>query len=107
MPRKKVTQTSAPDAWRPSHALLTAQRSAQAVGLSTPAFWKGVKDQRFPAPVYPAPRAPRWFEHELLAAVERTRSLPSEAMAARRSARILRNCGTDPHLAPQNTGGDR
>jgi predicted DNA-binding transcriptional regulator AlpA len=69
MPRRTVTQKSAPGAWRPARALLTARESAQAVGLSTPAFWKGVKDQRFPAPVYPAPRAPRWFEDELLMAV--------------------------------------
>ncbi len=66
---------------------LTAEASAETVGLSLPAFWRAVAAGRLPAPVYPAPRAPRWFADELLTALEATRALPREQMAARRSAR--------------------
>ena len=82
MPTKQPT---AP--WRPARPLLTAQQGAQAVGLSIPAFWKQVKERRLPAPVYPAPRAPRWFEDELVATITKTRALPADAMAARRALR--------------------
>jgi predicted DNA-binding transcriptional regulator AlpA len=75
---------------RPMRTLLTARDAARTVRLSVPAFWKGVKDERLPKPVYPMPRAPRWFEDELLAAVEQTRASPAEAMAQRRSARTSR-----------------
>jgi len=59
--------------------------AADAVGLSVPAFWKAVASGRLPAPVYPAPRAPRWRVSELLAALEKTRALPRDAMASRRA----------------------
>jgi predicted DNA-binding transcriptional regulator AlpA len=95
MPRKKPLQTDADAAWRPARALLTAREGAQAVGLSVPAFWKGVKDERLPKPVYPMPRAPRWFEDELLAALERTRATPSEAMAKRRLMHFVDRSGVD------------
>ncbi|MCK8786751.1 hypothetical protein M0638_20475 [Roseomonas sp. NAR14] len=65
--------------------LLTAREGAAEVRLSLPAFWRGVRDGRFPAPVYPAARAPRWVRSELRAAVMRTRMLPTEAVAARRA----------------------
>ena len=68
--------------------LLSAKASATAVGLSLPAFWCAVRNGRFPNPVYPAPRAPRWFHGELLAALETTRQNPSDAKAARRAARL-------------------
>jgi hypothetical protein len=47
-----------------------------------------VNEGRLPAPVYVAPRAPRWFRSELIAALEATRALPRDAAAARRAARI-------------------
>jgi predicted DNA-binding transcriptional regulator AlpA len=72
---------------RPTRTLLTARDAARTVGLSIPAFWKGVKDERLPKPVYPMPRAPRWFEDELFAAVEQTRASPTEAKAARMGRR--------------------
>lgn len=68
--------------------LLTAERAAEAVGLSLAALWRAVAAGRLPAPVYPAPKAPRWYRHELHTALEATRALPREAMAARRSARL-------------------
>jgi predicted DNA-binding transcriptional regulator AlpA len=68
--------------------LLTAERAAEAVGLSLAALWRAVAAGRLPAPVYPAPRAPRWYRHELHAALEATRAKPREAMAARRSAKL-------------------
>lgn len=67
---------------------LTAPEGADLVGLSIAAFWRGVASGRLPAPVYPAPKAPRWRRSELLAALEVTRALPREAMAARRAAKL-------------------
>jgi predicted DNA-binding transcriptional regulator AlpA len=73
---------SAPD------PLLTAEDAAKEVGLSMPAFWRAVAALRLPSPFYPAPRAPRWRASELRAALEATRALPSEAVAARRAAKL-------------------
>lgn len=70
--------------------LLPAELAAAEVGLSLPAFWKGVASKRLPAPFYPAPRAPRWRRSELKAALEATRALPCDAMMARRAARLAR-----------------
>ncbi len=67
---------------------LTAREAAAQAGLSVPAFWRGVGAGRLPKPIYPAPRAPRWFPSELRAALEATRALPAEAKAARRAARL-------------------
>ncbi|GGC68887.1 hypothetical protein GCM10011504_53480 [Siccirubricoccus deserti] len=44
--------------------LLTAREAASEVGLSLPAFWRGVSADRFPSPYYPASRAPRWRRSE-------------------------------------------
>jgi predicted DNA-binding transcriptional regulator AlpA len=70
-----------------SDRLLTAPEAAEFVGLSVAAFWRGVAAGRFPAPLYPAPKAPRWRAGELREALERTRCLPREAMAKRRAAK--------------------
>jgi len=68
--------------------LLKARDAARYVDLSLPALWAGVRAGRLPAPFYPAPRAPRWRESELRAALEATRQLPAAAMAARRAAKL-------------------
>jgi len=68
--------------------LLTADRAAEAVGLSLAALWRAVAAGRLPTPVYPAPRAPRWYRHELHAALAATRAMPRDAMAARRLAKL-------------------
>ncbi len=73
---------------QPSNSVLTAERAAAEVGLSLPAFWRAVASGRLPSPVYPAPRAPRWFRDELRAAMEATRALPARAKAARRAAKL-------------------
>jgi len=72
----------------PADPLLSPDRAAAEVGLSIPAFWKAVAAQRFPAPLYPAPRAPRWRQSELRDAVEKTRAWPSVQKLARRAARF-------------------
>lgn len=72
----------------PAAELLTAERAAEAVGLSLAALWRAVAAGRLPAPVYPAARAPRWYRHELHDALEATRQMPREAMAARRTAKL-------------------
>jgi predicted DNA-binding transcriptional regulator AlpA len=74
--------------YNPSDPLLNAKQSAAEVGLSIPGFWKGVAAERFPAPYYPAGRAPRWRLSELKAALEKTRALPREQKAKRRERRI-------------------
>jgi len=87
MRRDHAEATQTPDCGK----LLSAREAAQTVRLSMPAFWRAVRSKRLPLPVYPAPRAPRWFEGELLAALERTRASPSEAKALRiRSRSALR-----------------
>ena len=70
--------------------LLPADLAAAEVGLSLPAFWKAVASARLPAPLYPAPRAPRWRVSELRAALEATRAMPRDAMMARRAARLAK-----------------
>lgn len=67
---------------------LDARRAAVAAGLSLPAFWRGVAASRLPRPCYPAARKPVWFGSEIRAALEMTRALPREALAARRSAKL-------------------
>ena len=69
-------------------AFLTAKDASQLCCLSKAAFAKAVAAGRLPAPLYPAPRAPRWRLSELNAAIDATRALPSEAMAQRREAKL-------------------
>jgi predicted DNA-binding transcriptional regulator AlpA len=69
--------------------MMTASASANMFGIGLPAFWRGVRERRFPAPVYVTSRSPRWFQSELLAAVRRQRMLPMEAVA-RRSNKLPR-----------------
>jgi predicted DNA-binding transcriptional regulator AlpA len=69
---------------------LTADAAAELVGLSRPAFYAAVRNGRLPSPVYPAPRAPRWFASELRAALEATRALPRDQVAARRADKLAR-----------------
>src|SRR5215469_12268351 len=64
--------------------LLTAKESADFVNLSIAAFWRNVCNRRLPPPVYPAPRAPRWWQSRLRDAVNRTEALPADAKAERR-----------------------
>jgi predicted DNA-binding transcriptional regulator AlpA len=68
--------------------LLDAKEAAAEVRLSLPAFWRQVRQERLPKPLYPAPRCPRWVLSELRAALLATRCLPTDAMAARRQARL-------------------
>ena len=75
----------------PEDPLLSARGAAAEACLSLPAFWRGVADGRLPAPVYPAPRAPRWYRSELREAIRATRALPAEAKAARRAAKHARD----------------
>jgi hypothetical protein len=60
--------------------------------LSLPAFWKNVGTGRLPAPVYPAPKAPRWWRSRLCAAIEATSAVPTEAKEQRRQVRLVREC---------------
>ncbi len=76
-------------------SLLCAKESAEEARLSLPAFWRGVADGRLPAPVYPAPRAPRWYRSELREAIRATRARPAEAKAARRAAKHARDAAPE------------
>jgi hypothetical protein len=68
--------------------LLTAKEAADFVKLSIAAFWRNVCNRRLPEPVYPAPRAPRWWRNRLRLALDATRALPADAKFARRQKRI-------------------
>jgi predicted DNA-binding transcriptional regulator AlpA len=68
--------------------LLTVAQSAKLVGLTRAGFYQSVASGRLPRPVYPSPRAPRWWRSRLLAAVNATEQSPAEARAARRAARL-------------------
>lgn len=67
--------------------LLTAADLAGMFGVHVATVWNMVKEGRIPAPIYPAARAPRWIASEVMAALEATRALPSEAKARRMSRR--------------------
>ncbi len=69
---------------------LIAKDAAAEAGLSLAAFWRAVASGRMPSPVYPLPRAPRWFASEIRAALNKTRALPSEQKETRRQARMNR-----------------
>jgi predicted DNA-binding transcriptional regulator AlpA len=69
-------------------SFLCRLEAAKFCGINPATLFKQVNEGRLPAPVYPAPRAPRWRRSELIAALEATRALPREARAARRAARI-------------------
>jgi predicted DNA-binding transcriptional regulator AlpA len=68
--------------------LLDARESAGVVGVCLSGFWRAVAQGRLPPPVYPLPKAPRWFPSELRAAVEATRALPAQQKLKRRAARL-------------------
>jgi predicted DNA-binding transcriptional regulator AlpA len=70
---------------------LIAKEAATEVGLSLAAFWRAVGAGRLPAPVYPLPRAPRWYRSELRAALQQHRMLPSAAKEQRRTRRLVRD----------------
>ncbi len=59
------------------HELLTVKETAQYLRCSDTTLWDGVKSGRFPAPVYAAKRAPRWWKHELRDALNATRPMPA------------------------------
>ncbi len=71
-----------------SPKFLTAVDAAGFLGISRASFWRHVANGRLPAPFYPTPKAPRWAVADLIAATERNRALPREAMANRRAARL-------------------
>ncbi len=67
---------------------LPAKAAATEVGLSLAAFWRAVGAGRLPAPVYPLPRAPRWFRSELRTALQQHRMTPKTAKEQRRARRL-------------------
>jgi len=72
-----------------SEALVPTKEAARLVGLSLPAFYRAVAQGRLPAPVYPMPRAARWYPSELRAALQATRMKPAAAVEARMRARAV------------------
>ena len=79
---------SFPAQHNPAELPLDAETAAPVAGLSLGAFWRAVAAGRMPAPVYPMPRAPRWYASEIRHAMEATRCLPRNQAAARRLARM-------------------
>lgn len=75
--------------------LVEAKDAAEVASLSLAAFWRSVSAGRLPKPVYPAPRAPRWYVAEIHAALEATRAVPRDAMIARREAKLREQIAHD------------
>jgi predicted DNA-binding transcriptional regulator AlpA len=90
----------------PADHALNAQQSAKIVGLALPSFWRAVGAGRLPSPVYPLPRAPRWFASELRAAMLATRALPAEQKVARLRARCVEQA-LEPDLATKHPSSPR
>lgn len=84
------TPNQKPEAGRVDDELLQAAEAARFCGIALPTFWRSVRDERLPAPIYPAARAPRWFKSELRAALERSRARPVDNMVRRMTARRAR-----------------
>lgn len=74
----------------PDDPLLTAAEAAAERRQALSTFWRDVKAGCVPAPIYVSPRAPRWRRSELRAALEALRQKPTEAAAARKAARLVR-----------------
>lgn len=68
----------------PEDTMIRAPEAAKVLGLSVAAFWRGVRDGRFPLPCYVSPRSPRWWLGELRSALEAHRMRPADAVARRR-----------------------
>ncbi len=66
--RRAEWRATAPD------PLLMAEEAAAETGRALSTFWRDVKRGTLPAPYYVTPRAPRWRQSELRAAVDATRS---------------------------------
>ena len=49
--------------------LLNSHEAAAEAGIALSTFWKWVKLGRFPQPLYPLPRSPRWRRSEVRAAI--------------------------------------
>ena len=52
------------------HALLTAKELSDLFQVTREHIWRRVKAGTLPAPIYPAPRSPRWHRHEIEAVIE-------------------------------------
>ncbi len=51
--------------------LLSVREVCRRVGLSRPSIYTRMAAGRFPRPIYPAPRAPRWRSDEIAEWIER------------------------------------
>lgn len=49
--------------------LLNAHESAAEAGIAVATWWKWVRLGRFPQPLYPLPKSPRWRRSEVRAAI--------------------------------------
>lgn len=67
---------------------LKVPETAKRLGVSIPTVYAMVDRGVLPAPVYPTPSTPRFIEQEVEAALERTRTMPRDAKAARRNAKL-------------------
>ena len=93
------TRLADPPVFGPKGPPLNARQGAARVGLSVPAFWKGVAEGRFPDPFYPASRSPRWYGAELDEAVAATRQKPREAKLRRSQRAAARRRAESPENA--------
>jgi predicted DNA-binding transcriptional regulator AlpA len=65
---RRLRRDPAPE-YRPDDPLITAAEAAKEAGRGLSTFWRDVRAQRLPKPLYVNPRSPRWRVSELRAAV--------------------------------------
>src|SRR5688572_25548163 len=69
--QRGLTKRKAP--YVPDDPLLTAAEAALESGRALSTFWRDIKAELLPAPIYVTPRSPRWRRSEVRAAVEACR----------------------------------
>jgi predicted DNA-binding transcriptional regulator AlpA len=74
-------------AFDPAEPMIDARTAAKIPGISLASWWIGVREERFPAPLYPMPRSARWRPSEIYLAIEKTRAMPHEVSETRAVAR--------------------
>ena len=85
---KRDLSTSTATVEVPTDPPLTAKQGSIVAGLSLAAFWRAVAAGRLPNPVYPLPKAPRWFASEIREAMLGLRMRPADAKVARAASRV-------------------
>lgn len=90
-----------------SDRFVNAKELATALGISVATLWRAVGAGHLPKPSYPSQRSPRWLWADVVAAVEQSRSLPSEAVARRRAAKAAKAAAEAARAMPAEAAARR